>query len=259
MDWGKRRKFIIFGTMGIIVVLFISVFIYKQFLNKAPSCFDNIQNQDEVGIDCGGVCALLCPAESRPPIVSYSRLFKIGPGAYSALALVENPNQNVYSKNMSYVFKVYDISNVLLFEVYGNTFIPPGRIFPIFEHSILTGNRQASKITFEILDKENIRWEKGDYQDPLVKVSNVSNDLVDTRSRITADIENNEVYPLRDMQVVAVIYDIQGNAHESSSTVVDYVSPNDKAKVSFTWNYAFDFDISKIDIIPRVTPRSWSR
>ncbi len=242
--------------MWTVILAVFAVIVYEKFLNRAPTCFDQIQNQDEKGVDCGGVCALLCPLESRPPIVVYSRLFKAGPGAYSALALVENPNQNVYSKSINYIFKVYDANNVLLFEVPGTTFAPPGRIFPIFEHSILTGNREASKITFEI-DDSSIQWEKGQFKDPDIRVNNVLNQTVDTRSRVTADILNNEVYPLKNLEVIAVVYDAEGNAHESSSTNVDYISPNNKASVTFTWNYTFDFDVSKIDIIPRAVPRDW--
>jgi len=259
MNWGSRRKFVILGIMWTAIFATVTVFVYSKFFNKTPTCFDNTQNQDEGGVDCGGVCALLCYNESRPPIVSYSRLFKIGPGAYSALALVENPNQSVYSKSLSYVFKIYDVNNILLFEVPGRTFVPSARVFPIYEHSILTGNREASKITFEIIDPENIRWEKGVYRDVDLRVNNVSNEIVDTRARVTADIINNEVYPVKDFQVVAVVYDEQGNAQESSSTIVDYISPNDKTGVSFTWNYPFDFSVSKIDIIPRAVPREWSR
>jgi hypothetical protein len=256
MNWGSKRKFVILGSIWTVVIIIAAFFVYNKFFNKEPNCFDNILNQDERGVDCGGVCALLCPDESRAPIVVYNRLFKAGPGAYTALALVENPNQNVYSKYMSYVFKVYDPRNILLFEVSGRTFVPPGRIFPIFEHSILTGNREAQKITFEIIEND-IPWEKGVYNDPDIRIINVSHEGKDTRSRITAQIENNEVYPLRNVEVVAVVYDMEGNAHEASATIVDYISPNDKASLSFTWNYKFDFDISKINIIPRVVPRDW--
>ncbi|MDB5204739.1 MAG: hypothetical protein JWP09_767 [Candidatus Taylorbacteria bacterium] len=256
MNWGSRRKFKILGTIWAVIFIALGIFVYTKFLNKAPSCFDNVQNQDEMGVDCGGICALVCPLESRPPITVYSRLFKAGPGAYSALALVENPNQNVFSTNMQYIFKVYDEKNILLFEVPGQTFVPPGRVFPIFEHSILTGNREASKITFEI-NSDAIVWQKGQFIDPNIKVTNVNNEVVDTRSRITADIENDEVYAMKNMEVIAVVYDKDGNAHESSATIIDYISPSDKTNVTFTWNYKFDFDVSKIDVIPRPIPRNW--
>lgn len=258
MNWGSQRKFKILAIIWIVIIAFAGVFVYKNFFNKQPTCFDSIQNQDEKGIDCGGICALLCPSESRPPITVYSRMFKAGPGSYTALALVENPNQGVFATRMDYIFKVYDERNILLAEIPGQTFVPPGRVFPVFEHSILTGNRVAAKITFDI-NSDGIEWQKGQYQDPNIKITNVNNTIVDTRARITAEIENAEVYPMKNVEVVVVVYDSEGNAHESSATVVDYISPNDKASIAFTWNYKFDFDVSKIDIIPRAIPRDWSR
>ncbi len=257
MDWGTQRRLKILVTIGGIIFILLTVFIYFKFFNNPPSCFDRKMNQDERGVDCGGICSLLCPDESRPPIVVFNRLFKIGYGVYSAVALVENPNQNVFSREVDYVFRVYDERNILLFEIPGTTFAPPGRIFPVFEHQILTGNREASKITFEIKNS-NILWERGVFVDPKLVVTNVSNKIVDKRARIEADITNKEAYPVKDIPVIVVVYNNEGNAEESSATIVDYISPNDTAHVSFVWNNAFNFDVSKIDIIPRLKPRNWS-
>jgi hypothetical protein len=82
---------------------------------------------------------------------------------------------------------------------------------------------------------------------------------VDKRTRIEADVINNEVYALKNIPVVAVVYDNNGNAHEASATVIDYISPNDQTHISFTWNEAFNFSVSKIDIVPKLVPRDWSR
>lgn len=256
MDWGTKRKFIILTVFFGIIFIILAIFVYFKFLNKVPTCFDGIRNQDEQGVDCGGVCALICPEESRPINIVYSRLFNIGYGVYSAVAIVENLNQNVFAKDVSYTFKVYDDQNILLKEVFGTTFVPPGRTFPIFEHSITTGNREATKITFEIAG--DVIWEKGVFKEPIIKVSNIASQNIDTRSRITADIQNYEVYALRNLPVIAVVYDALGNAREASGTRIEYLSPNDKTSVTFTWNHKFDFEVSKIDIVPRAMPREWN-
>jgi hypothetical protein len=256
MNWAPKRKFML--TMAVFLAAFIplSVFIYLGYFNHAPTCFDNVINQDERGVDCGGVCALLCPDESRSPIVVYDRLFSVGYGTYSAFALVENVNQGVYSKSMDYVFKVYDKDNILLTEARGSTFVPPGRIFPIFEHSIQTGNREAVKVTFEV-DSPNIVWKRGVFIDPGIHVANISNTEVDSRQRVSVDIENDEVYAMRDVPIVVVVYDEDGNARGASSSIIEYLSPKDKVNLSFTWNHKFDFNVSKIDIVPRAIPREW--
>lgn len=257
MDWSSTRKLLYIGVLTSIILFFIGIFVYVKFFNKPPSCFDTIQNQDERGIDCGGVCALLCPSESRPLVVQFSRLFKVGPGEYSVFALVENQNQNVFAREVNYVFKVYDKDNILLTELAGKTFAPPGRVFQIFNHSVLTGFRDADKVTLTI--EPNVLWERGEFVDPNITVGSIKAEKIDTRFRIQASLSNKEVYALKDMPVYVVVYDDQNNAREASATVVDYVSPNDEAPLSFTWNHNFDFDFAKIDIIPRPLPREWTK
>jgi len=257
MNWGTEKKTLYISGVVIILLVVIGVPVYFKYFNRAPSCFDQKLNQDEKGIDCGGVCALLCPDESRPPIVSFQRLYKVNLGSYTALALVENSNQAVFSRKLDYVFKIYDKKNVLLFEVPGTTFIPPARVFPIFASPILTGNREAAQAIFEITSP-SIPWEKGTFNEPDVSVSNVTNEVVDTRSRIGADIINNEVYPIKNIPAVAIVYDEMGNAKEASATVIDYISPKGSTHITFTWNQSFTFKISKINIIPRPKPREWA-
>jgi hypothetical protein len=256
MDWAPRRKFMLTGAVFLAAFLPLSFFIYLGYFHKTPTCFDGELNQDERGVDCGGVCALLCFDESRPLINVYERLFSVGYGTYSALALVENVNQSVFAKNVNYVFKVYDKDNILLTEVLGSTFVPPNRIFPIYEHSINTGNREAVKVTFET-DMSSVEWTKGEYADLDIKVTNVSNVSVDTRQRVSADLLNNEVFAVKDIPVVVVVYDNEGNAREASSSIIEYLSPKDKTTLQFTWNHIFDFSVSKIDVIPRTKPRNW--
>jgi hypothetical protein len=250
-------KALYISGVAIVLLLVIGIPVYYKYFNKAPSCYDGIQNQDELGIDCNGVCALLCPYESRDPIISFQRLYEANPGVYTALAMLENPNQGVFARKVSYVFKIYDEDNILLFEIPGTTFIPPGREFPVFASPILTGNRDAAKETFTITDSV-IAWEKGEWKEPSIEVANVTNGVVAGRQRVTADIVNNEVYALRDLEVIVVAYDRSGNAMQASATVVSYISPEDKANITFTWTEPFSFEVSKVDIIPRTLPRDFS-
>jgi len=257
MNWGSRMKTLYISGVVLLLLIVIGVPVYFKYFNPAPTCFDGKQNQDEIGIDCDGVCALLCPEQSRDPIVSFERLYEANPGVYTALAMLENPNQGVFVREVSYVFRIYDKDNILLFEIPGVTFIPPGREFPVFASPIITGNRTATKEIFDITDTR-IAWEKGQWNEPAIEVSNVSRSVVNGNERIEADIVNREVYPLRDMQVVAVVYDTSGNAVEASATVVGYISPQSSGRVSFTWGKPFDFSVSKINIIPRSLPRDLS-
>ena len=257
MNWSSQKRVLYISGVSIILLLVIGIPVYFKYFNKPPSCFDGKQNQDERGVDCGGVCAMLCPFEARDPIIIYTRLFEASPGNYTAIALVENPNQGVFARELSYIFKIYDKDNVLLYEIPGTTFAPPGRVFPIFVSSILTGNRTASNVTFAVAGGAAISWERGEWPEPDIKVANVLNKVVGGRARVEADIVNNEVYDLLGLQVAAVVYDAAGNARDASATVAERVPGKGRQHIVFTWNREFAFPVSKIDIMPRTAPRGF--
>lgn len=258
MGWGTQMKSMYISGVVILILLSIGVPIYFKYFNAPDSCFDGKQNQDELGIDCSGVCAKLCSFEARDPLISFERLYMASPGNYTAIALVENPNQGVFARELFYIFKIYDKDNVLLYEIPGKTFAPPGRTFPIFAYPILTGNRVASKVTFAIAGGSSIDWQKSEWKEPDVKVTNVKNRVVNGTSRIEADIANGEVYEIRNLEVAAVVYDSAGNAREASATIVD-IKALGKTHIVFAWNNEFAFDVGKIDIMPRPVPREWGK
>lgn len=244
----------------ILLLLVIGVPVYFKYFNPAPSCFDGKQNQDELGIDCGGdTCSKLCAFQAKDPIIVFERLYEASPGNYTAIVLVENPNQGVFAREVAYIFKIYDKDNILLYEIPGSTFAPPGRTFPIFASSILTGNRKASKVTFAIAGGAGIKWEKGEWDESDLKVMNVTNRVVNSKSRIEAIVSNTEVYEIKNLQVVAVVYDASGNAVEASATIIPSIEGKESSKIVFAWNNEFLFDVGKIDIMMRPIPREWEK
>ena len=68
MSWAQRRKATYIISLLFILISIISVILYLA-LNKKPTCFDGIQNQGEVGVDCGGSCVILCRVQYTNPVV----------------------------------------------------------------------------------------------------------------------------------------------------------------------------------------------
>src|SRR5262245_15346669 len=59
MSWASGRRFSIIALIvGVIALVVAAVTFFS--MQKAPSCVDNLQNQDEEGVDCGGSCSYLC-------------------------------------------------------------------------------------------------------------------------------------------------------------------------------------------------------
>jgi hypothetical protein len=201
------------------------------------TCSDGIQNQAETGIDCGGPCSRICPADSKQPIVYYTRIFKVSDGKYNVFALVENTNQGVFSPQAEYSFKLYSSDNVLLAQKVGTTVIPPGRVFPIFEYDLDTGTRIPQSVSFALSD--NINWQRGVFPEANLSVNNKGFSATGTAPVLEADIINNEVHKVANIKAIGIVYDANENVIAASQTNIDSIAPQATKKIFFAWTTPF--------------------
>ncbi|HEU5114911.1 MAG TPA: hypothetical protein VFT82_04055, partial [Candidatus Paceibacterota bacterium] len=122
-SWSTRRRWSYLLIFAALVVLFFGVPFFFLFY-KAPTCFDGKQNGNETGIDCGGSCARLCPADFAAPRVLWSYSVQVVPGVFNSLAYVQNPNPSVEADNVPYLFRLYDSQGLLIAERTGKAFVP---------------------------------------------------------------------------------------------------------------------------------------
>ena len=236
ISWSTRRQFLYITVAA--VILFLSVALPTYFVvYKAPSCSDGVQNHGEQGIDCGGPCALICKSSALDIIVHWQRAFRVKDGVYNALAYVENPNIDSGIGKISYRFKLYDSENILIYERDGQTFIPPNKIFGIFESNILTGSRIPARTLFEFLGEPI--WQKNYAVSPALSMGNKLLSEQDGLPRLTATLENHEGATVDNIEVVAIVYDSEDNAIASSRTIVDSLERGGTSDIVFTWPEPF--------------------
>jgi len=251
MSWSERKKtkYVIIGFLIIILLLVIFVIDFKS-----PTCTDGKQNQDEQGIDCGGQCENICKFSAEELVIKWSRFFIVKEGIYNALAYVENPNINLETKGMSYIFKLYDENGILVYERKGITNIPAQRIIPIFEETIQTGNRIPKRTTFEFTSLPVWKKTQQDLsaQADKTKLNTKNISIKNERgfTKLEAVLENPTLSQIQDIKVISILFDIEGNAVNSSRTVVDFIKKDSSEKIVFTWPYEFADSIAKIEIIP---------
>jgi hypothetical protein len=109
-------------------LLFLALIIwltYLIFLKPAPSCFDNIQNESEQGIDCGGPCAKICIPTGTQPIGEIGTVSVFAPllGHVTLLAQIVNPNSDFAADTFDYAFNLYDAAGNIIGTVPGTSFI----------------------------------------------------------------------------------------------------------------------------------------
>ena len=250
MTWALKRQF--FYVIVFIVFLGILGFliIYPQ-VNKIPSCTDDVQNGNEVGIDCGGSCARACSFQVDQISVLWARTFEVIPGRYNAVAYLENHNKNTAIYKISYKFRFADKDNIYIGKRDGETFVPPGGKFAIFEAGIGVGNSIPVYTTFEFTETPVWTTVPEDKVNQLkVLVSDIKLENQNTAPHLSATIKNDSLFTIPEVSVVAFLYDQKGNAVSASRTYLDVLAGGESKNIDFTWPEPILGNIVAKELIP---------
>src|SRR3989344_9155576 len=127
-SWSSRRK-VLYGGSVIIVLTAVAFSVIFFFFYKPPTCFDNKENGDEYGIDCGGSCVKLCQSTFLPAQIQWGggKFEIVAPHLYNLSSYIVNPNMDVGAVNVPYKFSVYDNVGLLILEKKGIVSISPHR------------------------------------------------------------------------------------------------------------------------------------
>lgn len=249
-SWAFRRRFLYITIVILVIGLPVAFFVWRA-LQKAPSCMDNLKNQNEHGVDCGGICQIACMYEVQAePTIQWSRAYYVSKGIYNLVAYLQNPNTEYISRPTKYIFRVYDENNVLLATREGTVAFPTTKLFPIFEPTVSVGEKIPKRVSFEFADA--ITWIEYHGEKPELEVINQQLTLSTTTPTIDATILNKTLNTYKDVEVVAIVYDAKGNGFLSSRTYIDKIGDRGSAVVHFTWPEPFATSSSKIEIIPKL-------
>jgi len=231
-------------------VIFSSYIMINMYV--PPSCYDRKLNQEELGVDCGGTCDLMCDFQIQPLDTVWVRSFEVSPGLWSALAYLENPNPESYVSDAKYRFNIYDRNNKLIATKEGKTFITKDVILPVFAGRINIDEGVPYKTTLEWT--KPLIWMRVDSTHEVVlEEQQISG--ANRRPEIDATLINKEPNVLEDVEVIAIVYDEQQNAIAVSKTYVDKLSARGKQHITFSWFSPFESKYKRWQLIPRVPPQ----
>ncbi|MEY2640671.1 MAG: hypothetical protein RL150_64 [Candidatus Parcubacteria bacterium] len=247
MSWGTRRRNGIITTFGLLVLIIVGTYVFTVFYEPA-NCFDGKQNGGEAGIDCGGSCELMCRHQIIEPVVHWQRLFEVAPGIYNVLAYVENPNPEAGVDEVGYTFGIYDADNVLLQERRGTMKLPPKAIVPVIENTLSAGTLRAARVSFSFTT--DMVWKRRESEPAHLVIADEELLDVATAPRIEAQLQNTNIAPIRNVRVLAILYDRSDNALTTSSTLADIVPAGSSVPIFFTWPRPFSDTVARIELIP---------
>ncbi len=257
-SWSAKRKLgyasMVFGVILIFIIIPSFYFFYK-----APTCFDNIMNGDETGMDCGGSCARLCQSAFLPPRIEWggAKIEKLADGLYNAASYIVNPNINGGAVDVPYKISLYDSEGILITEKNGVVNLYPRRNSLAFQTAINTGKRIPTKATFEFT-KSPVWFKSTDKLDGII-VSDKKYTEDQNGSSLEVTLENKNLTSYNNINVSVVLSDINGNVIGFSQTRVDVVgvkgvNDNHIEVAPFTWPISRDGKVTSIEVMPLIRP-----
>lgn len=230
--WAVGRR-IQYGLGFLSVWVLVGAWVYFTNFYQPPSCFDRVQNGTETGIDCGGACVQICPADVLPPQVVWVKSFRVVDGQYNAVAYVENANQTVGTPELKYTFQLLS-KGVVVAERQGMMVLPQNNVYPIFEGKIFTEAGAVVTDTKIFLEPAQL-WLPADAARDQFRSVDIKLSNADTRPRLDVVLENTALKEAREVEVVATIFNDTGEPVTASETNIDYIAPRSTQNIVFTW------------------------
>ncbi len=227
-SWRRRLWFLVIAFIALLLVATVS----WVGLKPAPSCFDGERNQDEGGVDCGGVCERVCLSDVKSIQEVWTRVLPLGNNFYSVATLLKNPNQEYGARTLHYSLKLFDTKNFLVSTERGQVFINPQESLVIFHGRLNFNGRVPVRAIFAI-DEPPV-WQEVATAAPVVNIFS-RGFTQDPQYQLSALVTNESLVPVNNLEVAAVLGNEAQNTVAVSSTFVDYLPAGETKEVVFTW------------------------
>lgn len=225
----RFTKQFLYGILYLAIFVLIGFWFYGRFIRVAPSCFDGVQNQNETGVDCGGVCARVCTANANR-IEQVGNVFYSSPdaGHIELMAEVQNPNSDLAAKSFTYVFRLYQTDGTSI-DVAGVSFLYADETKYIVQVGGAPPGVDPSKITrADFLAGSDVEWVAAEtFTKPDVKVRDQQ--ISNTASGVEVDghVSNEGTIDVPSVFVTAIFYNSFGLVAGVSNTQLDAVASGD--------------------------------
>ena len=122
----KLKKLYIIG----IVLFFIVTISWILYSPEELTCFNDIKDVGEEGIDCGGFCDKECPPPDKPPTVEdisvkWVKFVEDGENKYDLVAKISNNNEGWGVSSVDYAFNIYSEKGKIIDTILGKSYVMP--------------------------------------------------------------------------------------------------------------------------------------
>jgi hypothetical protein len=240
-----------------VIIIFVYLLILASFcallyfwLRPEESCFDQKMNQNEQGIDCGGVCQKKCNLLPQFDLeVKEKGFVESGiSGKYDLFGEVFNPNNDFGSGSFSYEFDIKDSSGVTLNKFSGKSFILPGE-----KKYLIATNVPIETAPGEIsLVINEVRWEEFvNYEKPQLKI--INRNYQETNGGIGFSealglLKNESPFDFNAIKINVILKNSAGKVVALNSTVLNTVKTGESRDFKALWSNKFSGEVQDMEL-----------
>lgn len=241
-----KRLIIILIYLLIFTSLLLGAYVW---LRPKESCFDQKMNQNEQGIDCGGICQKKCNVLPQSDLVVGEKGFVESgiSGKYDLFGEVSNPNNDFGSGNFSYEFRIKDLAGVILNKFSGKSFILPGE-----KKYLIATNVPTETIPGGIdLVVSEVKWEEFvNYEKPQLKI--INRNYQETNSGIGFSeafglLKNESPFDFSTIKINIILKDSTGKILALNSTILNTVKTGESRDFKAIWLSKFSGEVEDLE------------
>lgn len=249
MDFQTHRQLSAFIIAALLIIA--GAFVAFQIIVPDASCRDNIRNQQEEEVDCGGQC-IPCSLKNPEDVeIFWVRFFETRDNTYDVVAEIRNPNVGVGVYSFDYELELIDSTNKSAVVRAGRSFIYPNETTHISEIAMQTERVvRSARLTIS-----NEVWTISDAAPPDMIAGSKEYQIEDSagirQGVVSAVVSNRTVRDMENITVHAIVLDAEGNVMGVNQTLIDRIAAGQSQPVKFIWPTLFPKSPSSLIVEPR--------
>jgi len=249
----RLKKQIIISLIYLAIFLTFFWLIFSWWRERSTPkelCLDGVRNQNEEGVDCGGVCGSACIPVAKYDLSADSAGFvEAGsPNRYDFYGEVSNPNHDFGSNEFQYSFKIKDsLGNVITVKS-GRTFILPGEKKYILENNVESAVVPAS-VELEVRDPSWIEFVG--YEKPQLKIVNKNYTKISSGvgfGEAIGLLKNESPFDFSLIKIQVVLKDAENKVLALNSTEIRTVKSGENREFRALWLNNFSGTVGNMEV-----------
>lgn len=226
----RRVKKLVYGGVYLAIFVLVIFLVYAAAVNPDPSCFDKVLNQNEVEVDCGGVCGLCALKIVQPLQVARIETTMVANGYRIALVELRNPNTLLAAAEFPYT--VFAGLGESLWQIEDVATLYPGEIQyrVLINPKIVSSAQTVSVLPFEIATS-SVAWVGAEQaMKPATQVRELKTEFDEQSGILTVSgiMRNDNAFGLRQATLSAIVRNHPGEFVGGSRTLLRDLRPEEE-------------------------------